>query len=237
MQLAWHQDWACARLFINLMPKLKTVLFIQLSNCLPLLGVIGLVTVLSQSPRDVLSLILVTAAWIYLLPPLMYRFWTAIRSKPQGRFEIDSSEYRTWWVGVQFQVLFLRFAFLEELLRLVPMLYSFWLRLWGARIGKAVYWSPKTYILDRGYLDIGDFVVVGVGTRFASHLVSITTSGNYELLLESPRVQKFSILGGYSGLGPGSFVEEKQMLPSHFLLAPGYGWSANGRQSPARSAQ
>ena len=61
--------------------------------------------------------------------------------------------------------LFLRFPVLEEILRLVPGLYSLWLRAWGSRIGKLTYWAPQTSYSIAGCLDIGDHVVFGAGVR------------------------------------------------------------------------
>lgn len=217
------------------MPRTKTIILIQLANFIPLVSLLVLAALWSRFQPKPFHLVLLLVAWIYLLPPLLYRLWIGLQGKIQGRFDIDSSEYISWWVGLQFQALYTRFTFLEEILRLVPMLYSCWLRLWGAKIGKAVYWSPQVLILDRGLIDIGDFVVVGVGAKFTSHLVSKNLNGRLELHLERSRIENFCILGGFCGIGPGSYVEEKQMLPSHFLLAPGYGWSQAGRQAPGKS--
>ena len=216
------------------MLRTKTIILIQLANLIPLVSILALLALWSSLDLSVLNLLGLLFFWIYLLPPLLYRCWVLVRGKKQGRFEINSAEYLTWWVGVQFQVLFSRFLFLEEILKLIPMLYSSWLRLWGAKIGHAVYWSPQVLILDRAFINVGNFVVVGVGSKFTSHLVSKNQDGHLELLLESSRIGDHCILGGYCGVGPGSFVEEKQMLPSHFLLAPGYGWSQSGRQAPSK---
>ena len=59
--------------------------------------------------------------------------------------------------GHQLQVLYSAFP----ALRLVPGLYSAWLRLWGSRVGRAVYWTPQVKITDRGLLKVGDGVVFG----------------------------------------------------------------------------
>ncbi len=60
---------------------------------------------------------------------------------------------------------------MEEILRLIPGLYSFWLRAWGSRVGKLTYWAPQTVILDRGFLEIGDHVIFGAGVRINPHVM------------------------------------------------------------------
>lgn len=214
------------------MPKLKTIIFIQLANWIPVVGLVLLVVFLDFFTGNFYQKFALALLWIYFLPPILYRFWISIRGAPEGSFEIDTGYYFTWWVGVQLQAHYLRFPFLEEVLRLFPVLYSSWLRLWGANIGRAVYWAPGTTILDRGYLSIGDFVIVGVGSRFAAHLVGYNDSGKYQLYLKSPKVGNYCVLGGYCGVGPGAFVAENEMLPPHVLLAPDYKWISGSKKSP-----
>jgi hypothetical protein len=43
--------------------------------------------------------------------------------RPEGQLTQDMSAYRVWWVLTQWQILFNRLPWLEELLRLVPGLY------------------------------------------------------------------------------------------------------------------
>ena len=151
------------------MPRARTILFIQLANFIPLIGLLVLALLWSRLQLQTLHLVLFLIFWIYLLPPFLYRLWVEVRGKNEGHFEIDSPEYITWWVGLQFQALYSRFTFLEEILKFVPMLYSGWLRLWGAKLGKAIYWSPQVLILDRGLVAIGDFVIIESGATIGDN--------------------------------------------------------------------
>src|SRR5687768_16618078 len=92
---------------------------------------------------------------LYLLPPLAVRAFTLITPIPAGKFPVNSPTFLKWWFTAQWQILFNRLRILEELLRLIPGLYSTWLRLWGVKIGRLVYWTPGLEILDRPLLNIG----------------------------------------------------------------------------------
>ena len=144
---------------------------------------------------------------LYLLPPLAARL---------GRFESGTYPMHAgWWWSQQWQTLFNRFPFLEEVLRLVPALYSKWLRLWGSHIGKLVYWAPDVRLLDRGLVDIGDSVVVGASVRISGHLFA-----NDELLIARVTIGASSVIGGFSILAPGVVVGENESTPAAMLLPP-----------------
>lgn len=168
--------------------------------------------------------------WIYLIPPILLRILHCLFGKPQGSLNESQSHYWLWYFGAQLQALYLRVPQLEELLRIFPLVYSNWLRLWGAKIGKATYWAPNCYILDRPYLFIGDFVVVGYGVGVTAHLIN-QKAGQRELVLAPPKIETNAILGGLSGLGPGAEVGVGEMLPATMQLAPFYRWSEGRRKS------
>jgi hypothetical protein len=160
-------------------------------------------------------------AALYLLPPLAARL---------GRFAPGTYPMHLgWWWSQQWQMLFNRLPFLEELLRLVPSLYSAWLRLWGSHIGKLVYWGPAVSILDRGLLNAGDFVVFGASVRISGHLM---TTG--ELLIAPVTVGASSIVGAYAILAPGVIIGENESTPAAMLLPPHSEWRGD-RRVPRRS--
>lgn len=210
------------------MTKSKRVKFNYIiGNFIPFfqLLVFGLILFSSFPCREkILALLL----WTYVLPPLLTRGIYFCFGKPQGSFPEASREFWIWYFTSQLQVVFMRFTFLEEFLRLTPLLYNNWLRLWGAKIGKLVYWSPRSYILDRSYLEIGDQVMIGFYVGFTAHHVN-TLKENVELIIASPRVHNNAILGGLSGLSPGAEVGENETLPSTIVLAPFCLWK-NGRK-------
>ena len=69
------------------------------------------------------------------------------------------------------QLIFIALPALEAILRLIPGVYSAWLRLWGSHVGKHVYWTPLIEITDRDLLDIGDRVIFGHRAACYNHVV------------------------------------------------------------------
>src|SRR5205085_8003532 len=110
-----------------------------------------------------------TAAWLLLVPPIVVRLCGRVESREDVSSE--SPAFLRWWFTAQWQVIFNRLPWIEEMIRLVPGLYSTWLRLWGARVGKFVYWTPGLRILDRSFVDVGGRVVFGVGVRLNPHIL------------------------------------------------------------------
>ena len=107
---------------------------------------------------------------------------------PIGRqvIPLGSRDFFVWWFTLNLQMLFCRFPFLEEVLRLVPRCYSFWLRLWGAKIGKLTYWAAGVRILDRHFLEIGDQVTFGAGVRNQSRTSSLPDAQGQMVLVLAP---------------------------------------------------
>lgn len=157
---------------------------------------------------------------IYLIPPLAARLVRPKINLTAQRYPVDSAGFLRWWYTAQWQVLFNRLPFLEELLRLVPGLYSTWLRLWGAKIGALVYWSPGLQFFDRGFLDIGDRVVIGANTKICPHLLSRSSDGVMELILAPVSIGDDSMIGGSSLLPAGVRIDRDQQTPGFKPMAP-----------------
>ncbi len=163
-------------------------------------------------------------AVLYLLPLIPGRILReSLRSSPQG-IAVDSPAFLRWWACFQCQVLFLRFPVLEELLRLVPGVYSLWLRCWGSRVGKLTYWAPQTIILDRGFLEIGDQVVFGAGVRLNPHVMED------ELKLATIRIGDGAMIGGYSLLTAGTEIADGERTRA-FLISPPFSKWKDGRRT------
>lgn len=161
---------------------------------------------------------------LYLLPLLPGRLLRAsLRSAP-AEIPLDSADFLKWWACFQCQVLFLRFPALEEILRLIPGLYSLWLRLWGSRIGRLTYWAPGTIILDRGFLDIGDHVVLGAGVRINPHVVE-----DGVLKLAPVRIGDEASIGGYSLLTAGTGIASGESTRA-FLISPPFSQWKDGKR-------
>ena len=164
-------------------------------------------------------------AVLYLAPLIPGRILReTLRSSPP-EIAIGSSTFLRWWACFQCQVLFLRFPALEELLRLLPGMYSLWLRLWGSRIGSLTYWAPGTIILDRGFLEIGDKVVFGAGVRINPHVME-----NNSLLLAPVKIGDDAMIGGYSLLTAGTEIAADEATRA-FLISPPFSKWKNGKRS------
>lgn len=171
---------------------------------------------------------------LFLLPPLISRIVGSIFPMKSGSHPVASRTFLVWWATAQCQMLFCRLPFIEECLRFVPGLYSFWLRLWGARIGRLTFWSPGLRILDRGLLRIGDDVVFGTGVRLNAHVIARDEeSGEMQLHLGEIEIGDAAHIGGYSLLTAGSIVEPGEHLKAFSLSPPFTRWSDNRRTRPA----
>lgn len=168
----------------------------------------GLVMLIHLWPT--LHFLLVVCLWrhpglalslLYLLPPMLARLVIRLFGRPVGCFSVDSREFLVWWTLACLQSVFLRFPGLEEALRMIPLLYSAWLRLWGGKVGRFVYWAPGTTVLDRSYVEIGDQVIFGMGVRLNPHLLS-----QQQLTLAPVTVGAGAQVGGYSLLMAGSEI-------------------------------
>jgi hypothetical protein len=173
--------------------------------------------------------ILGAAAALYLAPPLAARMLLAAAPFRKSVIAMGTRDFFTWWALLAFQVIFCRFPALEEALRVVPALYSFWLRLWGSRIGRLVYWSPGTQVLDRSFLDIGDDVIFGAGVRLNPHVLARNASGELELVLAPVKIGARAIVGGYSLLTAGTEILPGECLQALLVSPPFTRWKDGKR--------
>jgi hypothetical protein len=172
-----------------------------------------------------------TPAILFLLPPLVVRtstWWSPLAS---GRLEPGTRGFLHWWFTAQWQVIFMRLPMLEEIIRMIPGLYSLWLRLWGARVGALVYWSPGVVILDRPLVQIGSRVIFGVGARLTPHVLAPNGPRRMALYLSTITVGNDALIGGYSVLLPGCEVSRGEVTPP-FRTIHAFSRFANGRRTP-----
>lgn len=167
---------------------------------------------------------------LFLLPPLLARLVRAVSPIRQNRVAVGTPAFFSWWTLFSLQVLFCRLPFLEELIRLVPGVYSLWLRLWGSRIGRLTYWAAGTRILDRSYLQIGDDVVLGAGVRLNPHVLTRGPQGELELILAPIAIGDRAMIGGYSLLTAGTTIAPGECTRTMLLSPPFSSW-ANGTRT------
>jgi hypothetical protein len=211
------------------MIALGTIPFLHLSA-----SIIPLALVLAGRAGTPFAML--TPVLLFLVPPLAVRIAIAWRPLATGRIEPGSSAFLLWWHTAQWQAVFNRFPFLEEALRMVPALYSAWLRLWGARVGSLVYWSPGVAVLDRSLLRIGDRVVFGMGVRVNPHALAPGRAGRLELLLAPIDIGRDALVGGYSLLLPGCRVSDGAITPPLRSLHAFSEWGPGGRVRGRTSA-
>lgn len=163
-------------------------------------------------------------AVLLLLPPLLARLVHAIVPLRATRISVESGGFLSWWATAQFQIIFNRLPFIEELLRMIPGLYSNWLRQWGSRIGRLTYWSPGMSVLDRGYLDLGDDVVFGAGVRLNGHVIMRNQQGQLELAVAPIKIGSGAAIGGYSLLTAGTEIAAAETMHALLLSPPFARW-------------
>lgn len=166
--------------------------------------------VLAAIRRDP-AIALWTPAVLYLLPPIAVRLQLRVRPVTHGRVDLASGPFLRWWASAQWQMIFARLPALEELLRMLPGVYSAWLRLWGARVGALVYWAPGVVVLDRPFLRVGDRTTFGAGVRVNPHVIAPAPDGRGALYLAPIVVGADALIGGYSILLPGCEVADGEV--------------------------
>jgi hypothetical protein len=153
---------------------------------------------------------------LYLVPPALFRLHAVAFPLEEGFSRIDSqaasAKYSPWWGGHQLQGLFIAFPALECWLRLIPGAYSAWLRLWGAKMGRGIYWTPRVEILDRSMIEIGDGVIFGHDAALCSHVV-IKKRESIRLYVKKIVIGSYCLIGAQSKLGPGVRIADRTDLP------------------------
>lgn len=202
-------------------------LWMLLLNYLPFLHAISIGLIVCCPWASLPMRILVGLFALYLAPPLAARLVRLVAPVREGRISMGTPAFFAWWALFNLQVIFCRFPAFEELLRMVPGLYSLWLRLWGARIGRFTYWAARTLILDRSFLRIGDDVLFGASVRLNPHVMTKNDKGELELILASIVIGDRVVVGGYSLLTAGTEIADDECTRA-FLVSPPFGKWKNG---------
>lgn len=153
---------------------------------------------------------------IYIIPPLITRIGLLFCPLNKTEYELFSKEYYIWWLTFCSQIIYLRFPLLEEILRVIPGLYSIWLRVfWGAKIGRFTYWAPGTRILDRPFLNIGNNVIFAADVRLNPH-----AQLHEKLILAPITIGDNVIVGAYSLLVSGTVLKSNQETKPFLKSSP-----------------
>jgi len=149
---------------------------------------------------------------IYVFPLISFRLMCLFFPIHQGRSDLAKDKYSPWWGGHQIQLLFYVVPQFESLLRVIPGAFSFWLRLWGSKVGKNIYWTPNVEIDDRSMVEIGDYVLFGHKVELLGHVVG-GKKGVFSLYSKNIIIGKGAFVGAGSRLAPGAELEESCFLP------------------------
>lgn len=168
--------------------------------------------------HDLIS-ILAILFFIYGLPLLVYRLHEWVYPLQEGISYLKGKEYSPWWGSHQIQVIYIAIPVLETVLRLIPGIFSFWLRLWGAKVGKSVYWPPTLEIGDRSLLEIGDRVVIGHRVAISSHVIK-PRKENLMLYVKKVRIGNDVFIGGGTFIAPGVVISDSQFVSVFTVLYP-----------------
>src|SRR6185503_8120879 len=87
------------------------------------------------------------------------------------------------------------------------------LRLWGARVGALVYWSPGVVILDRSLVRIGNRVIVGAAARLNPHALAPVRARSMGLYLAPITIGDDVVIGASSQLLPGCEIGSGEVTP------------------------
>lgn len=202
---------------------LRLRMWMLLLNAFPLAHVLALIAI-GVADLPVWARLTGIFTGLLLLPPLLAQLMRALVPVAPGRISVESRGFLAWWATAQFQIIFNRLPLIEELLRMVPGLYSNWLRLWGSRIGRLTYWSPGMVVLDREYLDLGDDVVFGAGVRLNGHVILRNRQGRLELAVAPIKIGSGAAIGGYSLLTAGTEIAPGESTRAHLLSPPFTVW-------------
>ena len=156
---------------------------------------------------------------IYIFPLICHRLLVTLFPVKEGISDIFSKNFSPWWASHQIQSLFIAIPRLESLLILVPGLYSLWLRCWGSKVGKAVYWTPGVSNYDRDLLIIGDGAIFGERAVTVAHVIT-PKDGKGLLMIAKIKVGTKCFVGAGSGLGPGVTMDDGTFVKAESRIYP-----------------
>ncbi|MEM7771418.1 MAG: acyl transferase [Cyanobacteria bacterium P01_E01_bin.6] len=163
---------------------------------------------------------------LYGVPPLVYRLHAWRYPISDGISYLLDATYSPWWGSHQIQVIYIAFPMLETIVRMIPGAFSLWLRLWGASIGRQVYWTPGLEIADRGLLTVGDRAVFGHQVGLYAHVIK-PKKNNLMLYVKPIIIGSDTFIGAGTRMGPGVVIDDNSYVPAKTDLYPSQHVSAS----------
>lgn len=158
---------------------------------------------------------------IYLQAPFLWRILTSFYGPiPKVSFIGRKAETgNLWFAGHKLQEIYGTFDFLEKVLRTIPGMYSFWLRLWGARIGKKVNWTSGCKLVDRPQIHVGDRSLIGNLSYISAHAIK-KRNGKYSLFTKDVHIHEDVVLSYLVTVAPGVTIEAGVFVESGSAIYP-----------------
>ena len=148
----------------------------------------------------------------YLIPLGLYRLMVLFAPVEIGRSALAKDVWSSWFLSYRLQVIYGHFPFLEGALFSVPGLYSLWLRAWGSKVGRRVFWACTARVTDRGHLIIGSDTFFGHDVYLSPHVVR--RKGERGVLYFKPiTIGSRCFIGAGSRMGPGVVVHSDSSVP------------------------
>lgn len=144
------------------------------------------------------------------IPLIIYRLVTLFFPIKEGVRYVGSKGFDAWVVSYRLQGFYYLFPSFERVI-LGLGLYSWWLRAWGSKVGKNVIWAPNIEVVDRGMMEIGDYVLFGYQATIAPHIV-LVENGSLKLILAKVKLAPGTLVGGKCVLGPGTQTRAGELL-------------------------
>lgn len=141
--------------------------------------------------------------------------------KSVSRIGKNAIEGNMWMIAFQLQQFYNALPFLESLLKIIPGLYSAWLRLWGCRIGAKVNWTPGCQVVDRTLLEVGDRCLIGNMSYISGHAIK-KKDDTYILFIKKVIIGNDCVISYSSTLSPGSVMGDRSFLEAGGVLYPNY---------------
>jgi hypothetical protein len=212
----------------------RPTLFTLALNYLPLGQLAtGAALIVGFAPSIVCAII-AALLWLYLLPPIVCRLTLLVFGRPHGRgLSQQDRPYKVWWFIYQWQIVFNRLPWLEEILRLTPGLYALWMGLWGGRVSPVVFWAPGALVIDRPLVVVERGAIIGAGAGLAGHAGTIGPDGAYRIDVAPAHVGAGAMMGARSGLAAGAELAAGVMLPAGRMIKPFTRWDGTTKQSLA----
>lgn len=149
----------------------------------------------------------------YIIPLFSFKLLQAIYPIKEGASFFGEERFSPWVSSFRLQQIYVMFPVLERILFFIPGLYNSWLRAWGSKIGKNVYFLPGILIVDRAHIEIGDNVMIGNQCYFSPHVVQIK-KGRFFLYYKKISIGNNVFIGAFSTLGPGTKIADNITVPA-----------------------